>query len=107
MKKLALLVSLVLVFSLSSVFATVDIPENASQSEMQITSVANENAEDEANLPGASTAPINEAHEAHEDHNHEEDTTATNQDNGATVGAIIAIVIVVAVVAVSAVLRKD
>lgn len=104
MKKLALLVSLVLVFSLSSVFATVDIPENASQSEMQITSVANENAEDEANLPGASTAPIDEAHE---DHNHEEDTTATNQDNGATVGAIIAIVIVVAVVAVSAVLRKD
>ena len=121
MKKMALLMTLVLVFSLSGVFATEEnvtllmAPEVVSGeiiSNDDVTELVEISGEDtlvsdtEEVLSGELTdETVSEDLENNEVVTEEEETTSSS--NSAMVGAILAIGIVIGVVAVAAILRKD
>lgn len=121
MKKLALILTLVLVFSISCVFAA-PAPEVSGEtsdndvisgevlsgeSENDVSTVVDSG--DEEDLPASGDVDVDTDH----DHNHDtivddtENTETADTDKSAIVGAIIAIVIVVIVVAIAAILKKD
>lgn len=119
MKKLALMLTLVLVFTVSCVFAA-PAPEvsgevnntvisgEVTSGETDITTVVDSG--DEEDLATSGDVNIDTDHD--HDHDHEQDiatdtSETTDTDKSATVGAIIAIVIVVIVVAIAAILKKD
>ena len=128
MKKLALLMVLVLVFSVSSVLATDAIApisgEVVSGEEIVTTVETLVESGEEDIISGEVTPEIEEptvdepisgtveetddvVDTNSENVNNENDEEVTSSNNSATIGAIIAIVIVVAVVAIAAILRKD
>lgn len=118
MKKLALILTLVLVFSISCVFAA-PAPEVSGETDNEVISGEVISGEDESDVStivdsgDEEDLPASGDVDVDTDHDHDtivddtEDTETTDTDKSAIVGAIIAIVIVVIVVAIAAILKKD
>ena len=134
-KKIALLISLVMIFSFSCVFASEVLVSEQETTEPEVTTTATEVEEvveaPEAEVTGEEAVPEDGEAVVEPEENAEvisepvetepvegnaevvssapaEDTesTTSSQGNGTVVGAIIAVVIVIAVVAIVAVLQK-
>lgn len=122
MKKLALMLTLVLVFTVSCVFATETampisgetdnavISGEIADSEIdsgEIVEAVESGDENEEVLPESGNAIDENEPTTDISSDEADDVTTTDSDKGAVVGAIIAIAIVVIVVAIAAILRKD
>lgn len=129
MKKLALLLSLVLVFNLSLVFATEENPSVTSATpdasveetvtetevlsgELPAETLSGEDTEKSEVITEESGNTITDttntdATDTAETTTTTEETATQKSNNSSIIGAIIAVVIVVAVVAIAAILRKD
>lgn len=105
MKKLALILTLVLVFSISCVFAA-PAPEVSGETDNEVISGEVISGEEE-DLPASGDVDVDTDHDHDTIIDNTEDTETTDTDKSAIVGAIIAIVIVVIVVAIAAILKKD
>lgn len=108
-KKIALLLTLVMMFTISCVFATdadvAPISETVVSGE-EVTGAEDEAVEatsgdDVAEEPTTSGEDVTTSGDADHNHDHEEEA-----GNGAVVGAVIAVVIVVAIVAIVWILNK-
>ncbi len=103
-KKIALLVTLVMMFTISCVFAA-NVPSADTASISAETSISGEEAVETASGEEAAE-PTTSGEVADTTSGDVEDTHEEENGNGAVVGAIIAVVIVVAIVAIVWVLNK-
>lgn len=108
-KKIALLLSLVMMFTISCVFATESDAVVTSEAPVAAEDVVESSDEEAVEVSGddvateepAASGEVSTSGEAENDHDHEEEGNGS-----AVVGAVIAVVIVVAIVAIVWILNK-